>query len=327
MEGCARTGRAHFASWAISESKGADVTNRIKTRVVVALIALATCGIVDHLEAQVTPRRCAAPEYRQFDFWAGDWEVRDKKGELEGSNLITLDHDGCVLTEHWSSPGQTGASLTMYDFRTRLWTQSWYDSFGNLLVISGDFENGSLTLQGHRLTPEGKPAIERCVWTPLSDGRVYQYWDTSLDEGKTWTTHFEGFYTRRQERKGDTRMPDETQLKQLNEQYVEAFMKADVDWYQKHLADDFVCIESDGSKIDKAEFLRGTTKGPDVREYRLDEVHVRIYGDTALVQATGLFIRKDGTRGKSRYTDVYVRNGEGWKVVSAQITRTPSPER
>ncbi len=122
-------------------------------------------------------------------------------------------------------------------------------------------------------------------------------------------------------------MPDETQLKQLNEQYVEAFMKADVDWYQKHLADDFVCIESDGSKIDKAEFLRGTTKGPDVREYRLDEVHVRIYGDTALVQATGLFIRKDGTRGKSRYTDVYVRNGEGWKVVSAQITRTPSPER
>ncbi len=148
------------------------MTIRIKTRVAVALIALATCGIVDRLKAQVKSRQCAAPEYRQFDFWAGDWEVRDKKGELEGTNLITLDHDGCVLTEHWSSPGQTGASLTMYDFRTRLWTQSWYDSFGNLLVISGNFENGSLTLQGHRLTPEGKPAVERCIWTPLSDGRV-----------------------------------------------------------------------------------------------------------------------------------------------------------
>ncbi len=122
-------------------------------------------------------------------------------------------------------------------------------------------------------------------------------------------------------------MPDETRLKQLNEQYVEAFMKADVDWYQKHLSDDFVCIESDGSMIDKAEFLRGAARGPDVREYRLAEVHVRFYGDTALVQATGLFTRKDGTQGKSRYTDVYVRNGDGWKVVSAQITRTPSHGR
>ncbi len=117
-------------------------------------------------------------------------------------------------------------------------------------------------------------------------------------------------------------MPDETQIRRLNEQYVEAFMKADVDWYRQYLADDFVCIESDGSKVDKAEFLRGTAKGPDVREYRLAEVHVRFYGDTALVQATGLFTRKDGTQGKSRYTDVYVRNGDGWTVVSAQITRT-----
>lgn len=301
--------------------------SQIRVRVAVALIALATCGIVERLEAQVKPHLCAAPENRQFDFWVGDWEVRNKKGELEGTNLVTLDHDGCVLTERWSSPGQTGASLTMYDFRTKLWTQSWYDSLGNLLVISGNFQNGSITLQGNRPTPEGKPAVERCIWTPLPDGRVYQYWDTSLDGGKTWAPHFEGFYSRRQEGKGDKRMSDEAQLKRLNDQYVEAFMKADVTWYQEHLADDFVCIESDGSKVDKAEFLRGTAKGPDVREYHLEEVHVRFYSDTALVQATGLFTRKDGTQGKSHYTDVYVRNGDGWKVVSAQVTRTPTQGR
>ncbi len=145
-----------------------------------SVIAVAACGIVDRVEAQVRLGQCPAREYRQFDFWVGDWEVRSKTGELEGTNQVTLDHDGCVLTEHWSSPGQTGGSLTMYDFRTKLWTQSRYDSLGNLLIISGTFKDSSITLEGHRLTPEGKPAIERCIWTPLPDSRVHQYWDTSI---------------------------------------------------------------------------------------------------------------------------------------------------
>src|SRR5260370_11530806 len=109
---------------------------------------------------------------------------------------------------------------------------------------------------------------------------------------------------------------------QLNRQYIEAYMRSDVGWYREHLADDFVCIESDGSVLGKTAFLEQTAKGPDVAAYKLDEVHVRIYGVAALVQATGLFTRKDGSHGKSRYTDVYVRTGDVWKVVSAQITRT-----
>jgi len=35
-------------------------------------------------------------------------------------------------------------------------------------------------------------------------------------------------------------------LVELNEEYIEAFIDADVIWYQEHLADDFVCPESDG---------------------------------------------------------------------------------
>ncbi len=48
---------------------------------------------------------------------------------------------------------------------------------------------------------------------------------------------------------------------------------------------------------------------------------VRFYGDVALVRATGSWTAKNGARGSSRYVDVYVRSGEEWKVVSAQITR------
>jgi len=111
-------------------------------------------------------------------------------------------------------------------------------------------------------------------------------------------------------------------LQQLNQEYVDAFMNADVEWYRAHLAEDFVCVESDGSVLNKAEFLSNTVKGPDVVEYKLHEVDIRVYGDAALVRATGVWIREDGSMGMSRYTDVYIRASSEWKAVSAQITRT-----
>src|SRR5450755_262003 len=94
-------------------------------------------------------------------------------------------------------------------------------------------------------------------------------------------------------------------LERLNQEYIDAFMNADVDWYREHLAEDFVCIESDGSVVNKIEFLTNTVKGPDVADYNLEQVDVRIYGDTALVLATGQWTGKNGSKGMSRYIDVY----------------------
>ena len=116
---------------------------------------------------------------------------------------------------------------------------------------------------------------------------------------------------------------DQARLQQLNEQYIAAAVNADVSWYDQHLAEDFVCMDSEGLVLNKEAFLRRTAGGPYVSNYRLEDVKVRIYGETALVQATGLFTRKDGAPGMCRYTDVYVRSADDWKVVSAQITRAP----
>jgi hypothetical protein len=115
---------------------------------------------------------------------------------------------------------------------------------------------------------------------------------------------------------------DQTTLEQLNAEYVRAFMSADVNWYEEHLADDFVGIESDGSILNKAQFLSNAAKGPDVAAYELQKVSVRIYGGgVALVQATGSWTKGDQSSGVSHYIDVYVRTEAGWKAVSAQVTR------
>src|SRR5262249_6774021 len=121
---------------------------------------------------------------------------------------------------------------------------------------------------------------------------------------------------------GSTMNREESTLRTLNDQYVQAVLTANVAWYEEHLADDFVCIEGDGRVVEKAEFLRDTAKGPGVADYHLDEVAVQFYGgDVALVRATGSVTRLDGTKGQSRYVDVYVRRAGSWRTVSAQITR------
>ena len=147
---------------------------------------------------QPTAKPCSGVEYRQFDFWVGDWDVRDKKGNLEGTNRVTLEND-CVVQEQWKSSDsdQTGKSLSMYDSRTKKWFQSWYDSWGNMLIISGNRREGSMVMRGERLTPQGQIALERTVWTPLPDQRVHQVWDYSMDGGETWTQRFEGFYQKK----------------------------------------------------------------------------------------------------------------------------------
>jgi ketosteroid isomerase-like protein len=116
-------------------------------------------------------------------------------------------------------------------------------------------------------------------------------------------------------------MTDREQLLMLNEEYVRASLAGDVDWYRARLADDFVCIESDGSILFRDAFLQMTARGSDLAEYKLADVDVRIFDGVALVRATGHWRTHDGEPGVSHYTDVYVRMEDDWRVVSAQITR------
>jgi hypothetical protein len=113
----------------------------------------------------------------------------------------------------------------------------------------------------------------------------------------------------------------EERLRALNEQYIRSILTSDVEWFRTHLADEFICIESDATLMDKATFLARTAEPSTTASYHLDEVAVRCYGDVALVRATGSWTAMNGNRGISRYVDVYARQSGEWKVVSAQITR------
>lgn len=142
---------------------------------------------------------CDAPEYRQFDFWVGDWTVTSD-GTAAGTNSIHPVHGGCALQENWQGSGEggiSGSSFNMYDKATGKWHQTWVDSNGGLLQIDGGLVDGSMVLSGERPSRDGSgEAIHRITWTPNEDGTVRQLWEASKDGGATWSVLFDGLYTR-----------------------------------------------------------------------------------------------------------------------------------
>jgi hypothetical protein len=144
------------------------------------------------------PSACSTEEYRQFDFWVGDWEVYDASDKtLAGTNHVTLILDGCVLHEHWSGiGGSLGQSFNMYDRRRDLWHQTWVDGSGLLLRLDGGLEGESMVLRGELIGGDGVTRQHRITWTPLDDGSVRQHWEVSPD-GEAWTTVFDGLYRKK----------------------------------------------------------------------------------------------------------------------------------
>jgi hypothetical protein len=137
---------------------------------------------------------CKAPEFTQFDFWLGEWEVFAPNGTRAGTNSITRDHGGCVLVERWTGTrGLNGSSFNIYTPATRKWHQVWVDNSGTLLQLEGEFVDGAMRMQGDGLTAKGA-MLNRITWTPQGDGSVRQFWEISTDKGQTWQVSFDGVY-------------------------------------------------------------------------------------------------------------------------------------
>ncbi|MGH9367722.1 MAG: hypothetical protein ACRD3M_08620 [Thermoanaerobaculia bacterium] len=146
------------------------------------------------------PKPCTAPEYRQFDFWIGSWDVVDPKGEPQGSNVIGSILGGCVLQESWTGlSGMVGTSFNIWDVAAKRWRQSWVDNQGLVLLLEGEFRDDKMVLEGRRPARKGGTALHRITWNRIGGDpdRVRQLWEVSPDDGKSWQILFDGTYRRK----------------------------------------------------------------------------------------------------------------------------------
>jgi hypothetical protein len=149
-----------------------------------------------HAQSAEQPEPCSASAYRQFDFWLGEWEVRNPNDEVVGSNFIRRILSGCVLHESWiGASGGRGQSHNIYNMQTDRWHQTWVDDSGKLLQLDGGLDDeGRMVLGGVTLGDDGASVLNEISWEPLERGQVRQVWRISQDDGSNWQVVFNGLY-------------------------------------------------------------------------------------------------------------------------------------
>jgi hypothetical protein len=146
-------------------------------------------------------RPCAyAPEYRELDFWVGDWDVT-ASGAPAGQSHVERMLADCVVYENWSGAGGvTGKSFNIWDATKKEWRQTWVDSAGTLTEFHGRLVDGNMLYEAEGLVPgpDGTLAPTRQRMTFFDrKGTVRQLGETSTDGGKTWSVAYDLVYTRK----------------------------------------------------------------------------------------------------------------------------------
>ncbi|MFD8955021.1 nuclear transport factor 2 family protein [Streptomyces xanthophaeus] len=115
-------------------------------------------------------------------------------------------------------------------------------------------------------------------------------------------------------------------LREMNALFIENFVRNDVPSHDSLLHREFITIQSDGSKVDRATYLERWANGfdPDIiRYWDVRDEDIVIVGNCALVRSTNKYIMRRGGQevtGMAAYTDTYVYEDGAWQCIQAQIT-------
>lgn len=152
-------------------------------------------AFVDRSDKTVNPCK-ARPEFRQFDFWIGEWLPRNVQGVTVGTSSIQLILGSCIIFENWSTPVSSGKSFNVFVVRDGKWHQTWVDDKGLITHYVGRLVDGKMVLDSESIV-NGRKTIARMSFSKLPNGDVRQHGENSSDEGKTWTTTFDFTYVRK----------------------------------------------------------------------------------------------------------------------------------
>jgi tetratricopeptide (TPR) repeat protein len=150
-------------------------------------------------QAATNAKPCAArTEYRQLDFWIGDWDVRGRaQGQAAGTSSIQLILGDCVIFENWTATsGTNGKSFSFFNSETGKWRQTWVDDKGGLLEFFGDYHEGAMRFIATTMN-KGQKVLQRMTLFNLSPKEMRQLGEQSTDEGKTWSVMYDLIYNRR----------------------------------------------------------------------------------------------------------------------------------
>jgi ketosteroid isomerase-like protein len=120
------------------------------------------------------------------------------------------------------------------------------------------------------------------------------------------------------------RLEDEHTLIRIQHEWAEARVKGDSSYAGRVEANDCTIVWPDGSVVNKQEDLQTMIGDIVFTEFKIDDLRVRLYGDTGIVVGQGTINAQNGKQdlldGKFVWTDTFVKQRGEWKVVASQIT-------
>jgi ketosteroid isomerase-like protein len=117
---------------------------------------------------------------------------------------------------------------------------------------------------------------------------------------------------------------DERALRRIQRDWAEARLKRDSSFATQIEADDFTVVWPDGQIINKEGDVKSyEADGAVFSEFKITDLNVRFYGETAIVVGQGSIRGHTPTKdlsGSYVWTDTFVKQNGGWKAVASQVT-------
>lgn len=149
------------------------------------------------------PQPCSTAEYRELDFWVGEWiaEWKNPDGTSgTGRNSITKDEYGqCVIFERFRADDGSlkGMSVSTYFKPAGEWRQTWMDDQGGYFDLYGGPSTEPrqrFQLETYRRRPMA-PHL-RMVWEDVERDRFTWRWQGRKSAEEPWTDRWVITYRR-----------------------------------------------------------------------------------------------------------------------------------
>jgi hypothetical protein len=117
---------------------------------------------------------------------------------------------------------------------------------------------------------------------------------------------------------------DEQALIKIQHDWAKVRIKGDSSSTRRLEAENCTVVWPDGSIVDKREDLKSMAGDIDFTEFQIDDLQLRLYGDTGIVVGQGTIKAHEGKQnllgGKFVWTDTFMKQNGEWKVVASQVT-------
>jgi len=159
-------------------------------------------------EVQHNAAPCEDAEFKQFDFWLGDWDVSSAAdGTQRGSSHISREMGGCVIWENWTSAGSPyfGKSYNTWNPNLKRWEQYWVDTSAGVMFFHGQLKDNVMDYWTDDVPQAGGGTLLRHLqFFNLGPNKVRQFSQGSNDGGHTWHTEYDLIYNRVSAKAGES---------------------------------------------------------------------------------------------------------------------------